>query len=58
MQVFNRAITKGQNNEGFGFHRQVGIEFHLHGQSPVRLHHTAVAAVKSYIASKLRSDLA
>jgi hypothetical protein len=26
-------------------------------QSPVRLHHTAAAAVKSYIVSKLRCDL-
>jgi hypothetical protein len=58
MQIFDRAITKGQDNEGLRFHRQVGIKFHLHGQSPVRLHHTAVAAVNSYIASKLRSDLA
>src|ERR1700678_2364103 len=31
MQIFDRAIAKGQDNESFGFHRQVGIELHLHG---------------------------
>jgi len=48
--TFDRAIAKGQDNEGFGFHREVGIELHLHGRSPVRFHHTAAGALASYIA--------
>ena len=53
----NRAIAKGHDNESFCFHRQIGIELHLHKRSPVRLHHTAAPAMKSYIVSKLCSCL-
>jgi hypothetical protein len=34
-KVFDRAIAKCQGHQRFRFHREIGIESHLHRQSPI-----------------------